>query len=182
MSELFDGHIVYTKQGLKELISAQGQGLQGRITHIAVGDQGYTPSPSQTRLYNERQREPVVDSEDLSDTQIRMAALFDGELEYSVKEIGVYLESGTLLGVYSGNGELLNFKSRNNNIIQKLTLDVSPLPAESVSIIVGSNNLNLMLSKELMVMTTAQIINNTAAIKLAQTQMQLSERLRKAGA
>jgi len=34
-------------------------------------------------------------------------------------------------------------------VLQKFTLDVSPLPAESVTIVVGSENLNVLLAEEI---------------------------------
>jgi len=44
-------------------------------------------------------------------------------------------------------------------VLQKFTLDVSPLPAESVTIVVGSENLNVLLAEEIAIMATASVGN-----------------------
>ena len=61
-----DGILQYTNAGLDELISAKGQGIQGKITHVAAGTQKYTPSSLQTELRDERQRVAIADYEDMS--------------------------------------------------------------------------------------------------------------------
>ncbi|WP_417526931.1 phage tail protein [Marinomonas shanghaiensis] len=149
--------VQYTSAGLSELISAKNQGIHGVITHIAAGDRSYTPTANQTSLVNERQRVAVASYEELSSTQLRLAAVFDGDLEYEVREVGFYLESGTLLAVYSAPSTLLTYKSVNSDWIQKFTLDISALPTNSVTVVVGTNNVNLMMTEELAVMATAQI-------------------------
>ena len=151
--------VQYTNAGLAELISAKKSGIQGAITHIAAGDRSYTPSPNQTQLSNERQRVAIVDYEDVTATQIRMGSKFTGDLEYEVREIGFYLETGTLLAVYSVPNTLLTYKSASSSWIQKFTLDISPLPTGSVTVVVGTENINLMLAEELTIMATAQVGN-----------------------
>ena len=173
--------VQFTKAGLAELIDAKRLGIKGIITHISAGDKGYTPSPDQQSLQHEIQRVEVSSFENLSSTQIRLGAKFTGDAEYDVKEVGLWLETGTLLAVYSLPNERLTYKSANSSWIQKFTLDISALPTDSITVEVGVDNLNLMLTEELLIMTTASVITNTTAIKTAHTQMQLSERLRLAG-
>jgi len=43
--------------------------------------------------------------------------------------------------------------------LQKFTLDISPLPAQSVTVVVGSDNLNILLSEEIATLATANIDN-----------------------
>ncbi|UIP28893.1 phage tail protein [Photobacterium sp. TLY01] len=151
--------VQYTKAGLAELISAKNQGIKGAIKWIAAGSRSYTPSAGQTRLYDEKQREPVSDWEDISPTQIRMAAAFKGNKEYEVREVGFFLESGTLLAVYSVPGELLAYKSANASWLQKFTLDISPLPTNSVMVELGTENLNLLITEELATLAAANVSN-----------------------
>ena len=176
-----DGKIVYTRAGLKELLSAKNGGFKGAISHMGFGDRGYIPTSSQTSLKNELERVAIVSFEELSDTQLRLSTKVSGPKHIEVYEIGVYLESGTLLGVFSANGELINFKSSNNSIIQKLIIDLSPLPADSVNIVIGEENLNLMMTEELMATTTATVISNTVLTKTLHNQMQITEKLRVMG-
>ncbi|MHA4975374.1 hypothetical protein ACX0K2_02590 [Pseudomonas extremorientalis] len=149
----------FTSKGLDEVLQAKNQGLKGEITHIGAGTGRYSPDGSEIALRDERQRVAIVDYEDLGDRQLRMAALFDGEAEYEIGEFGFYLASGTLLAVYSVAGKLLTYKAAAARVLQKFTLDISPLPANSVTIVVGSDNFNLLLTEELAVLAAASVNN-----------------------
>ncbi|WP_416772063.1 hypothetical protein ACMGT0_07715 [Pseudomonas sp. RHF3.3-3] len=151
----------FTSAGLAEVLQARNQGLKGSITHIGAGTARYDPNGSETTLRDERQRVAIVDYEDLGSRQLRMAALFDGPEEYEIGEFGFYLASGTLLAVYSVAGTLLTYKAAAARVLQKFTLDLSSLPAQSVQVVVGSNNLNVLMAEELAVVATANINNMT---------------------
>ncbi|AUI88162.1 phage tail protein [Vibrio azureus] len=170
--------VQYTDAGLAELISAQHQGLKAAIKTIAVGDRSYTPTTDQQALHNERQREVIVDWEELSPTQLRMSAVFKGNQEYEVREVGFFLASGTLLALYSAPNTLLTYKSANSSWLQKFTLDVSPLPSDSITVEVGTENLNLLMFEEVLTAAIATISLGTTQIKIAHQQWLLSERLR----
>jgi hypothetical protein len=156
----------FTAKGLDEVLQAKNQGLKGEITHIGTGTGRYNPDGSEVALRDERQRVAIVDYEDLGNHQLRMAALFDGDGEYEIGEFGFYLASGTLLAVYSVAGKLLTYKAAAARVLQKFTLDVSPLPGDSVVIVVGSESLNLLLAQEIAVMATASVANMSRHIDL----------------
>lgn len=158
--------VQYTTAGLAELISARKQGIQGKIKWCAAGDHSYSPSASQTQLQNERQRELISDWESLSPTQLRMGIAFKGDLEYEVREIGFFLDSGTLLAVYSVPNTLLAYKSSNASWLQKFTLDIAPLPTNSITVEVGTENINLMMTDELATMAAAQVDNMARHVEL----------------
>ena len=149
----------FTSKGLDEVLQAKNQGLKGEITHIGAGTGRYNPDGTEVALRDERQRVAIVDYEDLGDRQLRMAALFDGDAEYEIGEFGFYLASGTLLAVYSVAGKLLTYKAAAARVLQKFTLDVSPLPADSVTVVVGSENFNILIAEELASVATANIDN-----------------------
>ena len=149
----------FTSKGLDEVLQAKNQGLKGEITHIGAGTGRYNPDGSEVALRDERQRVAIVDYEDLGERQLRMAALFDGDGEYEIGEFGFYLASGTLLAVYSVAGKLLTYKAAAARVLQKFTLDVSPLPADSVTVVVGSENFNILIAEELASVATANIDN-----------------------
>ncbi|WP_028619078.1 MULTISPECIES: hypothetical protein [Pseudomonas] len=149
----------FTSKGLDEVLQAKNQGLKGEITHIGAGTGRYHPDGSEIALRDERQRVAIVDYEDLGNRQLRMAALFDGEGEYEIGEFGFYLASGTLLAVYSVAGKLLTYKAAAARVLQKFTLDIAPLPADSVTIVVGDENLNILIAEELAAVATANIDN-----------------------
>ncbi|MGN8102482.1 hypothetical protein [uncultured Pseudomonas sp.] len=149
----------FTSKGLDEVLQAKNQGLKGEITHIGAGTGRYNPNGTEVALRDERQRVAIVDYEDLGERQLRMAALFDGDGEYEIGEFGFYLASGTLLAVYSVAGKLLTYKAAAARVLQKFTLDVSPLPADSVTVVVGSENFNILIAEELASVATANIDN-----------------------
>jgi hypothetical protein len=156
----------FTAKGLDEVLQAKNQGLKGEITHIGAGTGRYNPDGSEVALRDERQRVAIVDYEDLGNHQLRMAALFDGDGEYEIGEFGFYLASGTLLAVYSVAGKLLTYKAAAARVLQKFTLDVSPLPGDSVVIVVGSESLNLLLAEEFAVMAVASVANMSRHLDL----------------
>ena len=149
----------FTSKGLDEVLQAKNQGLKGEITHIAAGTGRYHPTGNETALRDERQRVAIVDYEDLGQHQLRMAALFDGDGEYEIGEFGFYLASGTLLAVYSVAGKLLTYKAAAARVLQKFTLDISPLPVDSVTVVVGSENLNILMVDELASLSAASVDN-----------------------
>ncbi|MDQ0705751.1 hypothetical protein QF043_004543 [Pseudomonas sp. W3I7] len=156
----------FTSKGLDEVLQAKNQGLKGEITHIGAGTGRYNPDGAQVALRDERQRVAIVDYEDLGDRQLRMAALFDGEAEYEIGEFGFYLASGTLLAVYSVAGKLLTYKASAARVLQKFTLDISPLPADSVTVVVGAENLNILLTEELASLSAASIDNMSRGVSV----------------
>ncbi|WP_339418261.1 MULTISPECIES: hypothetical protein [unclassified Pseudomonas] len=159
MTDDITRQVRFTSKGLDELLQAKNQGLKGEITHIGAGTGRYNPDGTEVALRDERQRVAIVDYEDLGDSQLRMAALFDGEGEYEIGEFGFYLASGTLLAVYSVAGKLLTYKAATARVLQKFTLDISPLPADSVTVVVGSDNINILIVQELAIIATANIDN-----------------------
>ncbi|MHC8325214.1 hypothetical protein [Pseudomonas sp. LB1P83] len=163
----------FTSAGLAEVLQAKNQGLKGEITHIGAGTARYDPNGSETALRDERQRVAIVDYEDLGAGELRMGALFSGPDEYEIGEFGFYLASGTLLAVYSVAGSLLTYKAAAARVLQKFTLDVSPLPTESVTVIVGSENLNILLSEEFTALACADIDNMARHVELLLRVMSL---------
>ncbi|MGK9415222.1 hypothetical protein ACSSUR_03550 [Pseudomonas cedrina] len=167
----------FTSKGLDEVLQAKNQGLKGEITHIGAGTGRYNPDGSEVALRDERQRVAIVDYEDLGERQLRMAALFDGDGEYEIGEFGFYLASGTLLAVYSVAGKLLTYKAAAARVLQRFTLDVSPLPADSVTIVVGSDSLNLLLVEVLAAIAAANVNNMSRHVGLLFRMMVLERKI-----
>lgn len=151
--------IRFTAAGLAELVQAKNQGIKGEITHVAAGTGRYNPTGAETALKVEKQRVAVNDYEDLGAGSLRIAALFDGDLEYEVGEFGFFLSTGTLLGVYSQAGVLQTYKAATARILQRFTLNISALPTDSVTVVVGDNSLNLLVAEELAQLATASVDN-----------------------
>lgn len=168
----------FTEAGLAACIDAQSKGLRAPITHMAFGSSAYTPSKNQTQLSSEQERIEIADWQG-GNKNIRMAGVFDGELEYAIREIGIFLEDGTLLGVYSAPNKTLGYRTPAVKVVQWFTLNIEALPTDSVTVIVGAENLNLILDKEFIADGASYLLAGTAVIKNAHWNLNLSERIRK---
>lgn len=149
--------LVITKKGLDEVINAKAQGVAINLKWVSAGDRAYTPNENQTTLVNEIQRVEFGEYKKLDTNQIQAVAKFSGEDEYAIRELGFWLESGTLFGVISAADTTLNYKAANGHAIQPITLNLSALPTDSVSVVVGTENLNILIDDDFAKMATAQI-------------------------
>ncbi len=165
-----------TDAGLEACLSAKDKGLKAEITHLAFGSNAYTPSSGQTQLLAEKERIEIADYQD-GGKNLRMAGVFDGDLEYAIREIGIFM-GDILFGVYSQSGKILGYRSPSTKVVQWFTLNIEAVPTDSVTVVVGADNLNLILDKEFIAGASASIKQATAIIKNAHWNMQLSERLR----
>lgn len=168
----------FTTKGLAECIAAKGKGLQAEITHMAFGDRPFTPSKNTTALLGEKERVEITDYADAGQ-DLKMAGIFDGELEYSICSIGIFLSTGTLLGVYSSPSALIGYRTPAVRVVQWFTLNIDALPTNSVTVTVGVENLNLILDSEFAEGAAAFMRQGKSIIKNAHTSMQLSEKIRK---
>ncbi|MCF2827067.1 MULTISPECIES: phage tail protein [unclassified Pseudoalteromonas] len=149
--------LVITRSGLDECISAKEKGLKAELKYVSAGDRAYTPNPDQRALQNELQRVEFGEYKDLGVGQLQAVAKFSGPQEYAVRELGFWLASGTLLGVISAPNTTLNYKAKDGHCIQPFTLDLSALPSETVTVIVGTENLNILIEEEFTRVAIAQV-------------------------
>lgn len=167
----------FTTAGLAECIEAKSKGLQAEITHMAFGDRAFAPTKDTTALPGEKERVEINDYQDAGQS-LKMAGVFDGNLEYSIRSIGVFLSTGTLLGVYSAPGVLIGYRTPDVRVVQWFTLSIDALPTNSVTVVVGVENLNLILDAELAEGAAAFARQGACIIKNAHWSMQLSEQIR----
>jgi len=171
--------LVITRKGLDECINAKAQGIQLNLKWVSAGDRAYTPNPDQTTLVNEIQRVEFGEYKKLASNQLQAVAKFSGPDEYPVKELGFWLESGTLLGVISAVDTTLNYKAKDGHCIQPITLNLSALPTDTVQVVVGTENLNIIIDTEMMMDAVAFMRSQVTQTKQTHMQMKLSEKLRK---
>lgn len=170
--------LVITRKGLDECISAKSKGINLNLKWVSAGDRAYTPNPDQTTLVNEIQRVEFGEYKDLGSNQLQAVGKFSGPQEYPVKELGFWLETGTLLGVISAPNTTLNYKAKDGHCIQPITLDLSALPSDTVTVVVGTENLNILIDTEMMMDAVAFVRSQTNQTKQAHMLIKLSERLR----
>ncbi|AUI87563.1 phage tail protein [Vibrio azureus] len=171
--------LVITQKGLEAAISASNRGLKAELTTMSVGDALYAPNKNQTALRNELDRAPFSAFKDLGGGSIQGAAKFSGPSQYAIGEIGLHLSDGTLFGVISRPEGVLNFKPAGGHCIQPFTLNLSALPTDSITIEVGTENLNILIDSEMMQDATAFVRSQVVQVKQSRLLMKQAEKLRK---
>jgi hypothetical protein len=160
-----------TTAGLQAVFNASNNGLQAKISAVALGEGSYTPTQDLTELVDERNRIPIASGQSLSDaTQIHLNVIDDSDKAFWVCEVGFFLEDGTLFAVYSQpstseSNQALAYKSPQIDLLLAFDLALSGVPADSVTIIDQGADLNILLAPELARMATAQIDNMTRYLK-----------------
>lgn len=138
---------VITSAGLASIWNETQDGFNAKITHLGVGLAGYTPNADQESLQQEVGRWEIIDGEQINDTQLYLytqinnegidTSLVDDDGGFWIREIGFYLEDGTLFAVHSvgesGAPEAYKSASTVLDIDYQLVLDA--VPAGSVTVI-----------------------------------------------
>ncbi len=133
---------IIASAGLTAVLNATNDGLSARITHVALGDAAWTPDNSATVLQNERQRVTVSNGSRIQPNQIHITAVENGSVEYWIRELGFYLDDGTLLAVWSDPDQPLAYKAAGVDVLLAFDLVLSALPDDSVEV-VGTGGVNL---------------------------------------
>ena len=130
--------IVITKTGKEAAFNVANTGFELEISHIAFGDVGWSPvnDDEATELQNEILRVPIISGEKLGSSQIHLNAKLGGDTEFIIREVGIFLNDGTLFGIYSSTSQDLAHKTSGVELILTFDLILSTLPPESVSIII----------------------------------------------
>ncbi|OSM01657.1 phage tail protein [Magnetofaba australis] len=168
---------IITQAGLTAVFNAASDGLQARITHVALGSGQYLPTDDMTALHNEVTRVPVADGRMEGDHQLHVTFLEDGTDEYWVGELGFYLENGALLALWSHETQPLTFKSASTPLHLAFDLALTALPAQSVSVTGTGQSLNLSLTTELVKSASALSRYATALLKSQLRHIQFNDRL-----
>lgn len=126
--------LLITNAGIAASIHAGELGVSYKITHIAIGLEGYLPTLDQTQLKNEVAREALTRGSVPVLGQLHFEAVFADKKEFEGKEIGYYLEDGTLFAVDSRDGEILSLKRSNTIITEALELNLAGSSIENITV------------------------------------------------
>ncbi|OEF17046.1 phage tail protein [Aliivibrio logei] len=126
--------LLITNAGIAASIHAGELGVSYKITHIAIGLDGYLPTLDQTQLKNEVAREALTRGSVPALGQLHFEAVFADKKEFEGKEIGYYLEDGTLFAVDSREGEILSLKRSNTIITEALELNLAGSSIENITV------------------------------------------------
>ncbi|MEQ1670061.1 MAG: phage tail protein [Hyphomicrobium sp.] len=157
-----------TRAGMRALFSAQNNGLDLKLSHIAVGragaaagraggNGGYLPNGNETALMTEFDRVAIGGGDYLSDYEIMVSGLMVSAPEGWVHEIGIFADDGTLFALWSEVNAPLGYKTPGIQFIVSLTLAVSEVPPNALTIMVGAPNVNITIAGELAVFATELI-------------------------
>ena len=170
---------VITNAGLAAIVSSQNDGVNAKITHVALGSNAREPSKAENSLVNERLRVPIAGGERVSDTQIHLTALAThATLNFWVYEIGFFLEDGTMLAVWADTDPLA-YKSAGVDLLLAFDLVLSALPAESVTVEEGDSALSLAATAEQITkMAVAQVAEMNRGLARDAEHESLTARIR----
>lgn len=95
----FDVTGVITTAGRAALIDADNAGLTLRLKWVAFGAGTLEPDESWTALSDERTRAEIVSAARIDPSTLEVAAIFDGETELRVWELGIFADDGSAAGL-----------------------------------------------------------------------------------
>lgn len=100
--------IVVTDAGIAEVVNAEKNGTAPvLLSHVAFGSSQYTPDAGQTAMKGEFKRFDSVSGGSVGDNTIHLTVSDASNDTYTVYEVGVFTESGTLFAIYSQNTPIL---------------------------------------------------------------------------
>lgn len=126
--------LIITDAGIAAAIRAGDLGIEYKITHISIGSEGYVPEPAQTELRNELQKKAITRGALVTPGQLHFETVWDGVEEFEGKELGYWLEDGTLFAVDSRDGEIITYKRKNTVVTEACELNLSASTIHSITV------------------------------------------------
>lgn len=164
---------VITHAGFNAALAAKNGGFAVDITQVGVGDRGYEVQVNgqgtavQTNLTRERQRVEIQDARSVGNGQTDLSFVIDGPGDYYVREIGFYLADGTLFAVASHPTQGLIWKSSISRAAIALELVLEAVDPDTINIVSTGPALQLLMTKEIAVLSTFAIQNGLEQLRLA---------------
>ena len=131
------------------------------------------PNEDQETLLSERLRSPIASGRVVDGHTLHITAVFDGNEEFWVDEVGFFLEDGTLLAVYSHPDKRIGFKNNTSEFIFAFDLRIATLPEGAVTIEETQQEMSLHMAKDFAKMAAAQINMMTRQIKIHSRVLEL---------
>lgn len=171
MSETFTP--VITEAGFAAALAAKTGGFAVDITHVAVGSSGYVVptnangKATQTALFGEQQRVAIQDAREVGNGQTDISFVVEGEGDYFIKEVGFFLDDGTLFAVASHPTQGLIWKSSISRAAIALELVLGAVDPSAINIVSAGPPLQLLMTKEIATLSTFAIRNGLENLRLA---------------
>ncbi len=130
--------IIITDAGRTELINAQQTGTNAvTLTEVALGTGQYTASATQTALQSEFKRLSGIAGGAIDNDLIHFTVLDDSTDAYSVFELGVITDKGTLFAVYSQTTPILQKAGPSQAM---LAIDIKLEDLDVTNVTIGDTN------------------------------------------
>ena len=126
--------LMITNAGIAASAQAGELGIRYKITHISIGTEGYLPTADQTTLRNEVLRKPITRGTIFSLGQLHFETVWDGDEEFDGKELGYWLEDGTLFAVDSRDGAVITFKRKDTVVTEACELNLAASSIDNISV------------------------------------------------
>ncbi|MDL4863274.1 phage tail protein [Halomonas elongata] len=126
-------NLTVTDAGRAEIINASNTGTaQVTVTHVALGRAGYQPTPDQTTLQDEIKRVDTIAGDVVADDTISVTVKDEGADAYTVREVGLISDQGTLLAVAAQDAVIIE-KTSDATLLLVSDLVLKDLDANSVT-------------------------------------------------
>ena len=130
--------IVITAAGLAEIVNAEHNGTAPvLIKEIGYGTGQYKATDDQTELKKEFKRLSSLSGGAVGDQTIHVTALDASSDSYTVYEIGLFTDKGTLFAVYSQTVPILQKAAQSQSL---LSVDIIASAFDATSIVFGDTN------------------------------------------
>ncbi|WP_281545903.1 phage tail protein [Grimontia sp. SpTr1] len=146
-----------TEAGLQALFNATQDGLDAKITQVGLGEGAYAPDQTRTVLESEVHRLSIASGKRVGAHQVHLNVIDDTDHAFWVREVGFYLDDGTLLAVYSASEGALAYKSPTIDLVLAFDLSLNGIPADSINVVDTGADLNILFAPELARLATASI-------------------------
>lgn len=126
--------LLITDTGIAASIRAGELGVSYKIAEISIGTEGYTPTADQTVLRNEVQRKAITRGEVTALGRLHFETVWDGAEAFEGKELGYWLDDGTLFAVDSRDGEVITYKQKDTVVIEACELNLAASSIDNISV------------------------------------------------
>ncbi|MEZ9604253.1 tail fiber protein [Vibrio sp. 10N.261.55.A10] len=126
--------LLITDAGIAASIRAGELGISYKIAEISIGTEGYAPTADQTDLRNEVQRKAITRGEVTALGRLHFETVWDGSEAFEGKELGYWLDDGTLFAVDSRDGEVITYKRKDTVVIEACEINLAASTIDNISV------------------------------------------------
>jgi hypothetical protein len=126
--------LLITDAGIAASIRAGELGISYKIAEISIGTEGYIPNKGQTNLRNEVQRKVITRGEVTALGQLHFETTWDGSETFEGKELGYWLDDGTLFAVDSRDGDVITYKQQDSAVTEACELNLAASTIENITV------------------------------------------------